>query len=133
MLPLLLVLAGTVTFSVAFWLYSSMEKPGFFEFAVAGLVLAVVVASFVIGIRRIKDHRKGLVLDDELSHRIKQKAAARAFSFSIYLWTLILLFMGDADLRADIPIGLGILGMGILFLGFWFYYSKKGLSNENQD
>lgn len=128
---LLLVLAGTVTFTVGLWLYSTMDKLGTFEFAAAGSVLVVVLFSMIVGIRRIKDEKKGIAPEDELSRRIKQKAAASAFSLSFILWTMIALFTVDSELRVEIPIGMGILGMGLLFVGFWIYYSISGIKDEN--
>lgn len=130
---LLLVLAGTVTFMAGLWLYSTMESLGVFEYAVAAGVLIAVVFSLIIGTKRLKEEKNGLTVDDELSHQIKQKSAASAFSYSFYLWTLIVIFTVDSNLRIEIPIGIGILGMGLLFIGFWIYYSKVGVQDENQD
>ncbi len=130
---LLLTLAGTVTFSLGLWLYSTMERLTLIEYALAILVLITVIFSMVIGFKRLKDEKKGLAVEDEFSRRVKQKAAANAFIVSFYLWTMIALFISDANIRSEILIGLGILGMGLLFIGFWIYYSKIGISNENQD
>lgn len=124
---LLSILVGTVTFTVGLWLYSTKESLSILEYSVAALVLVAVIFSLIIGMKRMKDEDKGLTVDDELSHQIKQKAASRAFMFSFYLWTMIILFGSDANRDIEIPIGIGILGMGALFIGFWIYYSKNGI------
>jgi len=128
---LIILLGGTVTFVAGLWAYSTMDSLGTFEYTIAGLVLFVVLISFIIGVKRLKDEKKGLTVEDELSHRIKQKAAASAFHFSLYLWTMVLMFTMDSNLGIEIPIGIGIVGMGILFVGFWIYYSKIGIQDEN--
>lgn len=127
-LLLIFILAGTVTFSVGLWLYSTESKLETRELLIAGLVLILVVFSFVIGLKKMKDVKKGLPADDELSNSIKQKAAAMAFMYSFYMWLFIIVFMTDKEMRVDIPLGIGILGMGLLFFGFWAYYSKKGIN-----
>lgn len=124
---LLSILVGTVTFTVGLWLYSTKESLSILEYSVAALVLVAVIFSLIIGVKRMKDENKGLTVDDELSHQIKQKAASMAFMFSFYLWTMIILFGSDANRNIEIPIGIGILGMGVLFIGFWIYYSKNGI------
>lgn len=126
---LILILAGTVTFSVGLWLYSTKAELTITDYIVAGLVLIIVAFSLVVGNKRLKEAKKGLPPDDELSIHIKQKAAAIAFSFSFIIWTFILLFMGDKETNPTIPIGIGILATGILFLGLWAYYSKTGIDN----
>lgn len=130
---MLLTLAGTITFALGLWAYSTMDSLGVFEYTIAGAVLITVVISMAIGMRRLKDEKKGLAVDDELSRKIKDKAATVAFMFSFYLWTLIAMFTVDTNIRTEIPIGLGIVGMGLLFLGAWLYYSKIGLTDENKN
>jgi len=128
---LLVILAGAVSFIGGLWAYSTMTPLGAFEYGVAGLVLAIVVFSLVVGKKRMKDEKEGLAVDDELSNQIKQKAAAKSFMFSIYLWTMILMYTVDTQVRIEVPIGIGILGMALLFVGFWIYYSKNGIEREN--
>ena len=128
---LIVILAGTITFSAGLWAYSTMEHLGAFEIAIAVLVAFIAIFSLIIGMKRIKDEKKGLTAEDELSKNIKQKAAAMAFMYSFYLWTAIIIFTVDTSLQIEIPIGIGIMGMGILFIGFWIYYSKTGIDNES--
>ncbi|MEO2051888.1 hypothetical protein [Flagellimonas beolgyonensis] len=130
---LILVLVGAVMFSGGLWLYSTGKSLGLLEIGTAILVLIVVLLSLFVGLKRIKDEKKGLPVDDELSLRIKQKAGASAFSVSFILWPIILIFTMDSDLDVRIPIEIGILAMGLIFIGFWIYYSRMGLKDENQN
>lgn len=128
---LIIMLAGTLTFVAGLWAYSTMSELGAFEYAIAGLVFLIVIISVIVGLKRIKDEKKGLTVEDELSKSIKQKAAASSFMYSFYLWTMIILFTIDSNLSIEVPIGIGILGMAFLFLGFWAYYSKSGIQDDN--
>ncbi|MBT8263114.1 MAG: hypothetical protein KJO05_09850 [Bacteroidia bacterium] len=124
---LILLLALTVTFSAGLWLYSTMDELTAFEYTAAGAVFITVIFAVILGLKRLKNEKKGLPADDELSMNIKIKAAASAFTFSIYLWTMMLMFTIDTYIESHILLGMGILGMGLLFVGFWVYYSKKGV------
>lgn len=125
------LLGGTFTFIAALFTYSTMKPLGTFEYVVAGMVFAVVVFSLILGYKRLTDEKNGLTVDDELSNLIKQKAAASSFLYPFYVWTLIIIFTFDSHLSVEVPIGIGIFGMALLFIGFWIYYSNKGISNED--
>lgn len=130
-LMLVFILVGLVSYAVALWFYNTKTSLDTSEYIIAAFVLIVVIFSLVVGVKKLQDMKKGYPSDDELSVRIKQKAAAKSFLYSFYLWLGIMLFFNDEVLRSSIPVGLGILGMGILFIGFWIYYSKNGLDSKN--
>ena len=129
-LMLIFILVGLVTFSVGLWLYSTKASLSSWEYAVAALVAIVVIFSLIIGVRKLKDSKQGFPTDDELSIKIKQKAAANAFVYSFYVWLMIMFFLNDEKLSPSVPVGIGIMGMGLLFIGFWIYYSKVGITKE---
>ena len=123
---LILVLAGAVTFSMGLWFYARRQPLSVTEYVVAALVLLVVVFSLIVGRRRIRDEKRGLPAEDELSKDIKRRAAASAFMWSFYLWALITIFTIDSDMRPELPLEAGLLGMAVLFVVFWAYYSNTG-------
>lgn len=127
-LLLIMILAGTVTFSAGLWMYSTKSELGTKELFIAGLVFVLVIFSLIVGLKKMKNVKKGLPIDDELSNSIKQKAAAMAFMYSFYMWLFIIIFMSDKTMRVEIPVGIGIVGMGLLFFGFWAYYSIQGVN-----
>ena len=129
-LLLLFILTGLVSYSIVLWLYSTKNSLDASEYIVSALVFIVVVFSLVIGVKKIKAIRKGYPSDDELSDNIKAKAAAQSYLYSIYMWTGILLFFSNKNMGAETLIGVGILGMGIIFIGFWIYYSRTGFSSK---
>lgn len=127
---LVFIIAGLVSFSVGLWFYSTKTSLDTSEYIIAAFVLIIVIFSVVVGLKKLKNMRMGYPSDDELSENIKQKAAASSFLYSFYVWLGIMLFFNDETLRSSIPIGAGILGMGILFIGFWIYYSRIGLGSK---
>ncbi len=130
---LILVLAGAVTFSMGLWFYAKREPLSVTEYVVAALVLLVVVFSVIVGRKRIRDEKRGLPAEDELSKDIRRRAAANAFMWSFYLWTLITIFTIDSDIRPELPLEAGLLGMAVLFVAFWAYYSKTGTRDADTD
>ena len=70
--------------------------------------------------------------DDELSKRIKEKATAKAFNISFYMWLFIILFVNGIEPKGKIIMGFGLLGMALVFFLNWLYYSKAGVSDEKQ-
>ena len=130
---LILLITGTVTFGMALWYYSTKAEINVMDYALSGAVGLMVILTILVGFKRLSDQKKGLTVEDELSQRIKEKAASRAFVLSIYLWTVIMLVLGDTELDREIPWGIGIIGMGCLFISCLVYYNKKGIEIENPD
>ncbi|MBT8221291.1 MAG: hypothetical protein KJP00_15795 [Bacteroidia bacterium] len=124
---------GTVTFVAGMWLYFSRATMGAFEYAVAGFVLMTVIFGFVVGLKKLSDEKKGFPADDELSISIKLKAGAMAFLCSFYLWTFVMIFLSGSNMDVEVIIGIGVLGMAVLFLGFWTYYSQKGIGDAHSN
>lgn len=123
----------TVTFGAGITMYSTMVEIKPIEYLIYGVVGLLVIFSLVRVFRNLKDEKKGLTTEDELSKKIKLKAGSNAFMASFYLWTMILLFTVDSNLSNEIILGIGIFGMGLLFIGFWFYHNNKGIDDGNQN
>lgn len=96
------------------------------------LIVIVFMAFFIL--RRYRDIKEGMPLEDERSKKVITQAAANAFYFSLY-WLLAISWLEpffantlfDAQkLDASQTVGGGIAGMAIFFFVFWFYYDKKG-------
>lgn len=128
---LLIILIGlTLTFFGGVVVYSTQAEIKVVEYAIYGAVGLIVLFSIALIFKRFKDEKKGLVTEDELSRNVKQKAAANSFVASFYLWTAILLLLNNGSLGNEIPLGIGIIGMALLFLGFWAYQSTRGNVSE---
>lgn len=117
---------------IIFWVFKT-EKP--FDTAtyfVLGIMILILGISLYFKVTNYKNERLGLTSEDEFSKRVKENSAAKAFNWSIYMWVFTL-FLLDMEPRTKIIIGLGIIGMGLIFFLNWFYQSKVGISDENKD
>src|SRR5690606_31011256 len=113
-------LIGTIALSVSFYRLSafiSLETGHYFVF---GLVLATMIVSTIIYFRRLLD---------ELSMALSSYAARDSFPYSYGLWIMILIIAMYSDHNV-ILIGSGILGMALIYVLFWLYHRRKGLSND---
>lgn len=130
---IILVLIGAASFSIGLWAYSTQEPLNVAFYVMAAAVAIIVLLSMYFAYNSFKSEKAGLPAEDELSKRIKEKAASKAFNLSIYMWTFAAMFIVDTGIRAELIIGLGIMGMGLIFLVTWFYLSKTGISDADQD
>ena len=78
----------------------------------------------------LKSERKGLPAEDELSRKLLTKASSISFYASLY-YLLILGYLSDRiKLENHSLIGVGIIGMAILFVISWIFFKIKGLKND---
>lgn len=95
------------------------------------LALIVFMAFFVA--RRYRDIKTGIPLEDERSKKVMTKTAAMSFYTTLY-WLLLISWLkgpiarmlGLEYLDAGQTSAVAILGMVVVFFGFWLYYNKKG-------
>jgi len=95
------------------------------------LVLIVFMSFFVR--RRYMDIKAGMPLEDERSKKIMNKTAAMSF-YTTFYWLLLISWLkgpiarmlGLEYLDAGQTTAVAILGMTVVFFGFWLYYNKKG-------
>ncbi|MCF7823860.1 MAG: hypothetical protein K9N35_06765 [Candidatus Marinimicrobia bacterium] len=125
------MLAGTVIFFAGMWVYSSQASLTLVELGTAGFVILMVLLVIPVIRRRLKNEKLGLPADDELSESIKQKAESKAFGISFYMWAFIAMVTMDSEIKVIIPIVAGLILMGLIFMGYWYYYTKNGVPDEN--
>lgn len=116
---------------LGYWVYKSEKPFDALAYTILGLGILIIGFGLYFALDRYKSAKAGLRPEDELSTRIKERAAAKAFSFSIYMWVFGVLFMVDIGPRAKIVVGLGVIVMALFYFITWFYLTKKGLSDEN--
>lgn len=98
---------------------------------IGGGFIAVIILAFAISVYRRGNQalKEGYPLHDERSRQVMQKAQAMAFLVSLYL-LLAIGFLSDNLIKfEDVSQAMGIAvgGMALLFAGFWWYYSRKGI------
>ena len=127
---LIFFLALTVSLTVGAWAYNSVSPLGWEELAAYGGMGVMVVIVLVMVWRRRQSEKQGLPADDEMSKGAEKMAAAKAFHYSILLWTLLFMLTVDTGVATHVLMGGGIIGMGLLYLGLWVYYSRKGVAED---
>lgn len=98
-------------------------------------ITTLIVVAFMVFfiLRRYRDIKEGMPLEDERSKKVIMQAAAKSFYFSLY-WLLAISWFesffakmfGSQQLTASQTTGGGIAGMAIFFIASWIYYDRKG-------
>lgn len=131
-LILMVILLGTFIAGWLLWLYLDWSNTGFNkELVILSVPLLIITITTIMVIAMMyKSVKRNLPMEDEMSKRVKFKAAAYAFYISIY-YLLVLGYFGDAYFeRPSQATGAGIIGMALIFLVLWVYYNKKGDINN---
>lgn len=127
---LIVVIAGSLSVFVGIWAYyvvgGGFEVGDLFQFGIIGLL---VIFALYIALRRLSSERRGQPAEDELSKKVMQKASSTAFYISLYLWLVISYLSDSRDLPTHTWIGLGIVGMAVLFAGSWLYHNNRGVED----
>lgn len=123
---LIFVVVILVIFTTGMWYFNSVDTPDS-SFVV---ILFVVGFAVVIGIRIFRSSRRGEPVGDELSKRILTKASSLSFYISLYWWLILMYASDKVALESHSLIGLGILGMAVLFSLGWVFFYFKGPGNE---
>jgi hypothetical protein len=87
------------------------ELFGGLELFILILIIILGIVAFVNALKRDRDIKAGMPVEDELSTRIKYKAGYYAFLTSMYMWMFIFL------LKDNFPDVETMLGGGILLSG----------------
>jgi hypothetical protein len=132
-LPLFIVTYAVILSGI--WIFQTGSiaeeaRPVFTEYFYVGIISIFFLIGIYIGYKRIKRKKAGMPEEDEMSRKIAQKAAATSFYISLFLW-LGLIYLQDRILT-DIRLlfGYGMLGMALIFVFSWFFYSFKGVIHE---
>ncbi len=123
---LMILLAALVIIGIIIWLLHSTKEIKIGNLVMFGTILLVAGFAVALAISKLKSAKKGLASEDELSQLIKDKASSRSYYVSLYWW-LLMMYMSDKTLLpTSTLIGAGILGMAVMFAGFWIYFNFKG-------
>jgi len=126
----MIVLSSMVITGLILWFANTSHSINLREVAMFGVVILLVGFALIIAFKRIKSVKAGLKPEDELSRKILQKTAAMSYYTSLY-WLLILGYYSDkTELECHTLLGLGIIGMAVLYGGFWVYFNYWGKFDE---
>lgn len=124
-----------------FWVIETKRPFNSLAYSILGAMIFFAGYALYQGIIALKNEKAGLTSIDELSKKISEKAAAKAFVFSIYMWLFALLFVIDwlpfhdnnVITAIKIMVALGMMGMTLIFIFARIYYSRVGIGDENKD
>lgn len=116
---------------LSYWAYETEKSFNTLAYVIFGAAILIIGLGLYFKVNNFKSEKAGLTPEDELSKRIKEKAGAMAFKFSIFMWVFGVLFFVDMGPQAKIVVGLGVLGMGLVFFATWLYLSKVGISDDD--
>lgn len=116
------LLITSVLFMAAIWAFAFIEKgtnllKGY-DLIIFILIVAGGVIALVSAIKKDKDEKEGIPIEDELSNQIKYKAGYYAYMASLYMWLFIFLFK---DKFPDLET---LLGGGILLSALISYIAR---------
>ncbi len=119
-----LVIAGAIL-----WLTASGNlRPA--DFMSMAVLVIVVGFALYMGIKKIASARRGEPDEDELSRKVMRKTSSLSYYISLYLWLAISYFSDRLALETHTVIGIGIMGMAIVFAVCWLVFNFTGIKNE---
>ena len=127
---LMILLAALVIVSVIIWLLDGKNEIKIGTLVMLSTILLVTGFAVALAISKLKSAKEGLASEDELSQLLKDKASSRSYYVSLYWWLIVMYMSDKTSVATDTLIGVGILGMAVLFAGFWIYFNFKGKINE---
>jgi hypothetical protein len=126
---IIFVIAALVIFTLILWALNAKLSGNIQEILMIAIAFIVVGFAVYIGIVRVKSSLRKEPLEDELSKKVMTKTSSLSYYISIYLW----LFIGFISDRTTMPthtlIGVGILGMTVIFFLSWIGIKIYGMRN----
>ena len=104
----------------------NVESIELISIAIMVIILGVIFVSK--SLKNVKDKKKGLTIEDERSR--KRLLLTGAKSFQISIWYLLILMwvssvLGIITLNTETALGMGIVGMAIIFGLTWIWANKQ--------
>lgn len=127
---LIFILSAMVIILSAYWFANVKVSFTMAELMPVGVIVLVVGLAVFIGVKRIMSVRRGEPAEDELSKKILVKTSSISYYISIYLWLFLMYFSDRLQLENHTLIGVGILGMAIIFALSWVILNFRGLKDE---
>jgi ABC-type branched-subunit amino acid transport system permease subunit len=126
----MILLAAVVITGAIIWLMHGHEEIRTGTLVMLSILLLLAAFAVAIAVSKLKSAKEGLQSEAELSQLIKDKASSRAYYVSLYWWLIVMYMTEKTPAATETLIGAGILGMAVLFAGFWLYFNFKGKINE---
>jgi len=127
---MIFIVSALVLASAVYWFFSSGAEFNSTNLFQIGILFIVIAFAVFIGIKKLGNAKRGEPVEDELSKKVKTKAAAMSYYVSLY-WILVLMYISEKlGLATQAVFAIAIFGMAIFWFTFWVYYNYKGSTNE---
>ncbi|MFH0842819.1 MAG: hypothetical protein V1903_09390 [Bacteroidota bacterium] len=127
---IIFILTAIVIAGAILWLMSRSGHIRTVDFMSMAVLVIVVGFALYMGIKKITSARRGEPAEDELSRKIMRKTSSLSYYISLYLWLAIMYFSDRFVLETHTIIGMGILGMAIVFAVCWLVFNFTGIKDE---
>jgi hypothetical protein len=120
---------------VGIWIFqtgNSHQDSSFFTSEIIFIVAIVIlfIVSIFFAVKRMKNRKQGLPEEDELSKRIVNKAGAKSFYVSLFLWLALLYVHNHSTVDTEVLFGYGIIGMAFIFITLTIVFNIRGIKDE---
>jgi peptidoglycan/LPS O-acetylase OafA/YrhL len=103
-------------------LLSSEKAVSAREWGMAAAMVLVVGFALFLAFKRFRSLKEDLPAEDEMSKKILRRGAATSFYLSLYSWLFLYAFADKIKLETHSLLGLGIMGMAVIFALSWIYH-----------
>jgi peptidoglycan/LPS O-acetylase OafA/YrhL len=124
------IVAGLVLLATGIWFFTSMNEFTPMDLLQYGVIILIVAFAIFVGVKKLRNVKRGEPAEDELSKKILQKTAAISYYVSLYIWVFLLSFKDRIKWDTDELIGAGILAMAVTFGISWVIINFKGIKND---
>lgn len=94
------------------------------------ILIVIGLLALIVAVIRYKSFKNREPVEDEYTKKVMRKTASYSFYVSLYLWLFVSYFSEDSGMDTQQIIGLGIVGMAIVFVISWVVVKLTGLRNE---
>ncbi|MBN1132424.1 MAG: hypothetical protein JXR52_02930 [Bacteroidales bacterium] len=127
---LMVLVALTVIAGMILWLVLPGKTMDVQEvLMIAGIVLLLGFSLF-LAFRRFRDARQKFPAEDEMSKKIMKSTGATSYYISIYFWLILMLLEEKLPEDTHTVIGIGIMGMAMIFALSWIYHTYFSRKHE---
>jgi hypothetical protein len=127
---LIFIVAAIVLIASGLWIINSSVITGHKSILSLAVIFLLVGFAIFIGFKQLTSVKRGEPAEDELSKKILTKTSSISYYISIYFWLFIMYFSDKTKIETHTLIGVGIIGMALIFALSWVIIYFRGIRNE---
>lgn len=127
---LIFIVATIVLITCGLWIFNSPVIAGHKNILSIAVIILLVGFAMFIGFKRFTSAKRGEPAEDELSKKMLTKTSSISYYISIYIWLFIMYISDKTIIETHTLIGVGIIGMALIFALTWVIIYFRGIRNE---